>query len=675
MDDWTVVHYGKRHKQIATRSHNFLGPGNSFQSHRRPADSGWTAGLLGPWGGPRGPRAPQRAATGSLEIPYKPFPVKKQWWTHQGRPWRAGGPPRPSPPRHTTRPLYTPADPQFRALIKTSYDLIRMIHHLEQISPKGDQIDPPPTIQRVTSYIMGIIKPANPNPNTMQLLEGNARNWQYTTILALERHYREGIANILKELKPKLNKNWIQPFEVAKRWARNRFGRRIRGDTLDHAQALIVGLGEPEVGGGQPGGETAIVVGGRHGVAPEGGSHHRAESVTQTSPGGHSPIGVDLNLGSEEEFPPLPSSPRILLGQAMAPKEQRGQRANRVEKTPRFNPCVVQEADPILNVEAASQEKPTTTKQPREPITAPPHRPVLVHEPSSSTTSVDKPWIEGEDEWILDQEPTDSNQTLAMEGPSNLLQDPMTVSPHHLVLIHDSSPVMTPEPVQKSQQMDEPQPLETPNTIHYPLFKTPIKPTQPTQEITTPDTHSTPVEQTSSSRPTRHINTKRKMMDWNLIIKKKCLIMGDSNLSRIPDFEMPDVQIDSYPGATFRHAEAILDRVSLNRDVTTLILAFGLNNRDQKIKQTAIKQIQRAVKMAKTRFPEAKIWIPLINFSRRLTLEEQVTLTELNRYIRTHTNAIPKLPRELFQTVYDNLHWTPQTAGAMLTHWAKFLNC
>lgn len=174
-------------------------------------------------------------------------------------------------------------------------------------------------------------------------------------------------------------------------------------------------------------------------------------------------------------------------------------------------------------------------------------------------------------------------------------------------------------------------------------------------------------------RPTRHVNTKKKMVDWSLRARSKWLIMGDSNLARFPPFQHQDLQVDSFPGATFRHAEAILARVDVSPEVQKVILSFGLNNRAQKTEQTTIKQLQRAVRMAKLAFPQAQIMIPEINFSRALPHQEQDNLRELNKYINKHQCAIPELARKQFVTEKDKLHWSHATAKTILSHWLEYL--
>ncbi|KAF3836285.1 hypothetical protein F7725_028843 [Dissostichus mawsoni] len=49
---------------------------------------------------------------------------------------------------------------------------------------------------------------------------------------------------------------------------------------------------------------------------------------------------------------------------------------------------------------------------------------------------------------------------------------------------------------------------------------------------------------------------------WSLVTRKKSIILGDSNLSHIPSFSNPNLQIDSFPGAKFHHITAFLNKLS-----------------------------------------------------------------------------------------------------------------
>lgn len=188
------------------------------------------------------------------------------------------------------------------------------------------------------------------------------------------------------------------------------------------------------------------------------------------------------------------------------------------------------------------------------------------------------------------------------------------------------------------------------------------------------DNEFTSTPQLKMCRVTRHINTDRKMIDWNLSVRKKWLIVGDSNLSRFPGYFIPDLQIESYPGANFRHAQALMAKSVSFGPVEKVVLAFGLNHRGQRAKETSVKQVQGAVRAAKKTFPGAEIWIPIINYSVFLSHDEQTTLQTLNAYIKRNLPYIPALSKTLYQSDKDHIHWTPETAREMFAHWVSYLN-
>ena len=184
----------------------------------------------------------------------------------------------------------------------------------------------------------------------------------------------------------------------------------------------------------------------------------------------------------------------------------------------------------------------------------------------------------------------------------------------------------------------------------------------------------TPTPEPQTFRVTRHMITDRKLVDWELTVLKKWLILGDSNLSRIPAYSIPDLQIESYPGANFRHAQAIMAKATCNTVVEKVVLSFGLNCRGQKAKMTSVKQMQAALRTSKMQFPFSEIWIPVINFSSALPGSEQSSLRTLNAHILKNMPYLNKLEDKLFFTDSDNIHWTKTTAQTMLVHWSTILN-
>src|SRR4029434_8976142 len=141
-------------------------------------------------------------------------------------------------------------------------------------------------------------------------------------------------------------------------------------------------------------------------------------------------------------------------------------------------------------------------------------------------------------------------------------------------------------------------PISHTNNTHYTTTVThhPRSNTNNTHYTTTVTHH--PRSQNSVT-VTRHPNTIKKLQTWDLSIWKKTLIIGDSNLDKIGTFYYEDLQIDSYPGANFLHAETLLRKSTAHCQVEKIILSFGINSRSARIKETVIKQMQKALKAAK----------------------------------------------------------------------------
>lgn len=518
----------------------------------------------------------------------------------------------------------TPEYAEFCLLVRKMYNLIRAVHHLNKVGRASDSKSEPPTITRLTTYLSEVMKPANMTEDTRLLLEGNARNWAHTTRLILRDHYKLQIREARQTWQNSLPDDWREPFQVAARWARRHFGKRIDGDAVEQVEALFVTLEE------------------RRGLnTTPRPQRDRDDSETRLT-------REDGALFSEEDFPPLSrpgdtSSPLIPLIAPLSglstpspalPKPQR----QRVSRRSSANPAVAERDNfPELShiQEGPTLSQAAATSTPRlidEPSVH--YDPQLVVHSHTSTTA-------GDDLEVID-EATISETGASPQGDN-----------------HTSQPIVMEAPVEEQDLLVS-------------LHEEGREPAQPPSLVPVPSVNTPPLR--PRIRPIRHLSTIRKMIDWTLTVRKKYLIVGDSNLSRIPDFEIEDLQIDSYPGANFRHAEAILSKTKVLAQVERVVLAFGLNNRTQQFRVTAIKQMQRALKMAKTMFPQARIWIPLINFSRSLKLQEQLTLTAMNDHIQKHITHIPLLPAQRFLVESDGIHWTPATARAMLEHWSVYLN-
>ncbi|GAA6106737.1 uncharacterized protein LOC105009030 isoform X1 [Tachysurus ichikawai] len=173
----------------------------------------------------------------------------------------------------------------------------------------------------------------------------------------------------------------------------------------------------------------------------------------------------------------------------------------------------------------------------------------------------------------------------------------------------------------------------------------------------------------------RHPHLGDKYRNWDLKPQRPILILGDSNLSRLPRINNPAVQVDCYPGAKLSHAHYLIKyKTPTSMDTQRVVLSFGLNDRTTKYPALYQQQITKLIHAAGDTFPNATLHVPSVNFDRRLPHGSRANLDSLNRIIGATGLSIPILPRDGFQTLPDNIHWTLETANAMWEHWSKHLN-
>jgi hypothetical protein len=157
------------------------------------------------------------------------------------------------------------------------------------------------------------------------------------------------------------------------------------------------------------------------------------------------------------------------------------------------------------------------------------------------------------------------------------------------------------------------------------------------------------------------------------------LILGDSNLSRISAIPNLDIQIESYPGAQFRHIGSLGQNYEHPNEPEDIILSIGINNRASKTNTTSLPEFRTMITKVCKAFPNSKIHVPAINYSALLPQHEQDNLAILNECISNHNkvSVIPPLVQNKFVTeVTDksHIHWSAGTASIMIRHWLKHLN-
>ena len=517
-------------------------------------------------------------------------------------------------------------DPDFRIKTRVIHTIIKAVHHLKNVSTT----EPPVTIDRLTRSLSTIIKPAAPNTDTQTLIEGNAKNWAFTTMLILRDHYTLTVETELDKLTKLSAGDWGGPFEIASSWAKRNLGRRLQFDTLEQVEALLVErLTDlqpitPNTGVDEQPRQTEV---------------ERRTAIVAARPPPQPPAATLTTRAQIHTRKQGHNSMTRGTGALSQPPDPHTHKTTTVTTTE-----ILGGEDPETEVEGEEEEDyiSPTPIQPQQPLPKPQRAKRTPRRKSEHhTTSTDNPCVAQGEDILLD---------LSSDELETLLEEDRLRTPRTGRLLPMDTP-LAPNTVRR---------MET--AVQSQINLGPKR-----------QDHTPPTPETPTRKPTRHLNTRNKLQDWGLSVGKKWLIMGDSNVARVPPFTAADLQIDSYPGATFRHAEAILTRATSSVTVETVILSFGLNNRSQKVKQTTIKQLQAAVKTAKLRFPQAEVWVPQINYSRALPLKDQNNLLHLNAYITKNCRYIPELPMRIFKTETDKIHWTKPTARRMLQHWFDYV--
>lgn len=598
---------------------------------------------------------------------------------------------------------YTPASPRLRAASKLMYDLIRFVHHLEKVTTKVTN-NTPVTFKRLTQHLTDSIKPAMPNEKIKNLLEGNAKNWAYTAQQILEEHYETLVDVTLAELKERTEQSdWHQAFGIAKGWANKNYKQRIHVDTYTRVEALFTTelcedferrdvvrqshtirtraphASEPTGNGRQL--QT---------VRPKKGSTHvEVQTTPRLRTNADRGPATPPNRGDwsfDSEFPPLEPRP-TLQPTPVAPRSPRAQRQPRRILTEALTQ-VEDQPETLIRVEdqpetSHVQAVETNLKLATEKATTLPS--LLPLDIQTDVQDADSVVEEG-----ATAKPVDTRiQTVTTETQRKLPAFVRVVSSP--VIFSDDSEeyqfsLYSSDPTIKTQQQklaekegNEIEEGQTERNVQEKdractstsLQIESIEPTVTLEKIPqAPRTPTTP----SVGRPCRHINTERKQIDWSLNLKKRYVIIGDSNVSRIPAFGIPDLQIDSFPGAKFQHAGNLVERATVALEPEILIMSFGINNRTQRCFTRASQEIHRAYRLARTRLPHTEILIPVINFSDLLAQEEQILLQEINEYIKSNINFLDALPSHQFEVERDMVHWTSDTARAILEHWVRALN-
>lgn len=134
------------------------------------------------------------------------------------------------------------------------------------------------------------------------------------------------------------------------------------------------------------------------------------------------------------------------------------------------------------------------------------------------------------------------------------------------------------------------------------------------------------------------------------------------------------IQTDCFPGAKITHATHLLQhKTPMKPKVKKVFLSFILNDRETSNPKLLRDYIGSLFQTAKDKFPNAVIYIPLINYSNDLPPSVQQNINQINEITKSKNAFMPRLNRNGFRTTTDNIHWSMETGKNMLRHWLYFL--
>ena len=202
-------------------------------------------------------------------------------------------------------------------------------------------------------------------------------------------------------------------------------------------------------------------------------------------------------------------------------------------------------------------------------------------------------------------------------------------------------------------------------------------PHTPTQQIQNPEQPSQKFKLSAIKIHTRGISAK----NWPPPKPSKTtLVIGDSNMAHINSTPTADVEIYSYPGAVFNNLLEMFKTTPPSEIPLNVILSLGINMR-RHAESTIHDQFRRLINRVSKIYPNAQIFVPLVNYSNQLTTKEKDTLDYLNNHIKTYMGKnhkgkqlLDKIPAKDFQTKDDKIHWTLNTGNQIFEHWMSHLN-
>ncbi|XP_029629921.1 leucine-rich repeat extensin-like protein 5 isoform X2 [Salmo trutta] len=588
---------------------------------------------------------------------------------------------------------YEPPDEETRQTAKLYFKLIQATHHMEVVEKALKNQAFPTGMMRQVHRVTNFIKPSSPTDSTTIKLSQNTHQWMQNNMYILQTHYQ----SVTHTIKQQINTPNTLALTIAIGWAHKRYKHKLTPTTITRVETILElpqASSSPQL--------TTI----RTNTTRD--QPHTLPAIEHT-PLQISPPTIPIPtpvppLSSTEEFPPL-SKPRPLpkrqpsylrtlsLGKQPTLSETYNLRIQTLSKTHLHSlPSTSTFTDSSLSNQKGEVRiaTPTTEKEkwksPVGPPTPKAATPIIaqVHHTVNSQTETSTPTVT----------PTkqNTNSKRVQGNVSILLRDIITSAPlspiggarqgvqtrkgqfkGSMMMIkgqdngqHPKAPKSEPP---QTTNIVVPLPVQDPCTTGASKYP----PSSPPQPHLQPQPQPKPTH--PPQKPFYHkARPNYKVTDWNIEGHTPTLIIGDSNLNRIPPFNNPNIQVDSYPGATFYHFTKVLEKTPIHTDTATVVISVGLNNKDHDPFQTSLKQLSGMHKEAKKTFPNATIYIPVISHSPLLTSQQKRNLKLINAYITTNFPTLLEIPQDTFHTTTDLIHWTSTTADLIFQHWCRQLN-
>ena len=574
---------------------------------------------------------------------------------------------------------------EFKALIRVLFKFIKAYHHNLGMMGAGNEEGPPAKLQRMACSMSAGIQPAFPSVNTKWLIYGNAKNWLNNSLDILKEHHEQALVEASQAVFLASRVRWREAWEIAAKWARRGL-RTLRESTVRQAftEASRISAGEE---GDDDGGETS-------GYVPRKGEERAGPSssskVGQVKPRGEEAQGSQAVVGAPKVRRKIARKCAVKWPQPAGEKSTQGSSVPKARILVLSRPAqkkggpqttVVRPSTVSVSVPGPTE----ATVGEREPVggaPAPAVEPVRGGQPVQAQDSAD---LGDSPRYRLEEE--QEQVCLRVEAPKvakakkglglGLGSRSRAVGVLPVGPVLPSLPALPSLTPVRVQGQDQAEPMEVGDSLDSDIEWI----LGASQEEVPQEVEAGAATQTGKKGPGKSLHVRHEVVggdkykSWSLAPGREILIVGDSNLGRIPEVNNGAVEVHSYPGATLSQAFSLIKYKTPAADgVRHVILSFGLNDRGQSNVQALRKCVDRLKEAAAATFPNAVLHIPLVNYDSRLPEQQVRNLRALNDVIFRAQCCVPLLPGSRFQVEQDLIHWTEDTARVMLQHWMRHLN-